>query len=218
VTVGSAVSQVLLPAIATAVNPVPIMAVVALLGSRHPRRNATMYLFVMLLVIVVVGMIDIYVAKNVSQSQTQGSGGFQLLVGLLFLAAFVMNWRKKPDASGETQVPKWMQTVDTISVIGVLVLGVALVNYALVSTAVAGILSVDASKTEAVTAFVVYIVISMSTIVAPLVYFLVAPKRSEHLLAGMRVWLLKHNRTILLWVFGLMGGLFVAEGLIAIFS
>lgn len=214
----SAVSQVLLPAIATAVNPVPIMAVVALLGSRYPRRNGGVFVLVMLVVILIVGMIDIYLVKNVDQSQSQGAGGFQLLVGLLFLAVFVMNWRKKPDPSGETQVPKWMQTVDTISLIGVLVLGVALVNYALVSTAVAGILSVDASKTEAVTAFVVYIVIALSTLVAPLIYFTVAPKRSEHLLARMKAWLLKNNRTILLWVFGLMGGLFVAEGLIAILS
>jgi hypothetical protein len=61
-------------------------------------------------------------------------------------------------------------------------------------------------------------VISLCTIVAPIVYFLIAPQRSEHVLARMRAWLVKHNRAILLWVFGIMGGLFLTEGVVAILS
>jgi hypothetical protein len=214
----SAISQVVLPAVATAVNPVPIMGVVALLGSRHPRRNAFTYLVVMALIMVTVAVIDVYVMKSVSKAQSDGSGGFQLLLGAVFLGVFVMTVRQRPAAGGASSEPKWMRTVDRISFFGAATLGVALVNYGLLSAAMSGILTSGASRSEGTTALVVYIVIALSTVIAPIVLYVVAPVRSRHVLSRLRAWLLRHNRVILMCVFGIMGGLFTAQGLVALLT
>jgi hypothetical protein len=214
----SAVSEVIVPAVATAVNPVPVMAVVALLGSKHPKRNAFTYLAVMALIMVVVAVIDVYLVKNVSRSQSDGSGGFQLLVGLIFLGVFVMTWRQHPSPDGSPVEPKWMRTVDRISFFGAATLGVALVNYGLLSAAMSGIIKSGASRSEATTALVVYIVIALSTVIAPIVLYLVAPVRSRSVLDRLRAWLLRHSRVILMCVFGIMGGLFTAQGMVALFT
>ena len=54
----------------------------------------------------------------------------------------------------------------------------------------------------------------MSTVIAPLVLYLVRPVWAREQLGRLQVWLTRHNGIILMIVFGLMGALFTAQGVV----
>ena len=72
------------------------------------------------------------------------------------------------------------------------------------------------SSTVQTSALVVFTLIATSTIIAPLIIYLVRPVWAKKVLGGFRDRLMKHNRVILIVVFGLMGLLFTVQGLVAL--
>jgi hypothetical protein len=96
------------------------------------------------------------------------------------------------------------------------VLGVALTNYALLSVGISTIRKAGVSTSAELQALAFFIVVSVSTVAATLILFLTRPRWAEVQLARLKIWLTLNSRAILLWVFGLMGALFTAQGLVAL--
>ena len=93
------------------------------------------------------------------------------------------------------------------------VLGLALVNYALVAGAMSDILKARLSVADGLAAIAVFTVLALSTEWGPYVAFVVDRPRSEQFMGRVRTALIAHNRVILIWVFTAMGVLYVAKGL-----
>jgi len=202
------------PALAIAVNPVPIIASVTLLSTSHGKRNAVYFIATVIFVMLAVGSLTIFVLGN-ANSSSAGTGGaaVQAAFGLIFLAVAVQQWRTKPV---EGQDPGWMKALDKAGLVAGVALGVSLTNYALLTTGVGKIVEsgLDASVQSA--ALVFFTVIATSTIVLPLIIYLVRPVWAKDKLGRLRDWLMLHNRVILIVVFGLMGLLFLAEGVMGL--
>jgi hypothetical protein len=91
-------SSVVGPALAIAVNPVPIMACVTLLSTAHGKRNALYFIATMWLIMLGVGSVLIFIAgSSASSSTSTGGAGVQAAFGLIFLAVAVQQWRTKPE-------------------------------------------------------------------------------------------------------------------------
>ena len=56
--------------------------------------------------------------------------------------------------------------------------------------------------------------VAVSTVVAPLVLYLLRPVSARKQLGRLQGWLRRHNRVILMIVFGFMGALFTAQGVV----
>jgi len=212
-----AIVAVLLPALATCVNPVPIIALIALLGTKHPKRNGAVYVLTMLGVFTLVAVIDLALlapSSDGSSASSSSTGGLTLFFGLIFLFVAIRQWRTPSPPPGEQ--PSWMKRLDTIGVFGSMVTGVALVNYALVSSATTGVIKSGATSSEAATAMVVYVILATITLTVPYLLYLLMPRQSMRLLVPFKGWLTLHSRVILIVVFGLMGTLFTVEGIVGL--
>jgi hypothetical protein len=212
---GNLLASLIVPALLIAVNPVPIIAVVTLLTTAHGKRNAGAFAATLVVVMLAVGLATIFLlGKTGSSSQsstTTGMAVLQTLFGLAFLTLAVLQWRSKPSASGET--PKWMTAVDKAGFSVAVVLGVSLTNYALLSAGGATILKSGVTSADKVAALLFFIVLATSTVVVPLILYFVRRTWADVQLGRLRGWLERHNRVLLISVFGLMGALFTAQGL-----
>jgi hypothetical protein len=207
-------SSILLPALAIAVNPVPIIASVTLLSTAHGKRNALYFIATMVILMLAIGSAVIFVVgQSDSTSTSTGGSSVTLAFGIIFLAVAVQQWRTKPV---EGKDPGWMKALDKAGLVAGVVLGVSLTNYALLTSGVEKIVKSGLSDSVQTSALVVFTLIATSTIIAPLIVYLVRPVWAKKVLGGFRDWLMKHNRVILITVFGLMGTLFTVQGLIAL--
>ena len=204
--------SLLVPALAIAVNPVPIIAAVTLLMTDHGRRNTATVLAALIAIMLADGLLTLFLLGSQSSgSQSAAHGGIQLVFGLVFVAIFVVQWRSKPVPPGEE--PSWMKLMNKAGFGAAVVLGLALTNYALLSAGMSTIRKAGLSTQQETAALVFFVVVSVSTVAATLIVFLVRPDWATEKLTRMKAWLTKHSRVILMVVFGLMGALFCAQGL-----
>jgi hypothetical protein len=210
--VSNVLVSLLVPALAIAVNPVPIIAAVTLLMTDHGRRNTAVFLAALIAIMAADGVLTLYLlGQQSSSSQSTGHAGVQLAFGLAFLALCFIQWRAKPVPPGEE--PGWMKMMNKAGIGAAVVLGLALTNYALLSAGISTIRQANLSTTEEAAALAFFIVVSVSTVAATLIVFLVRRRWAEVQLGRLKVWLTRHSRAILIIVFGLMGALFAAQGL-----
>jgi hypothetical protein len=204
--------SLILPALGIALNPVPILAAVALLMTKHGKRNCAIFLVTLAVVMYAVGALEIFLIGQAEASgngsASTGSVALQILFGLIFLAVAVMQWRTP---SGST--PTWMDKMDTAGFVASAILGFALTNYALVSTAAATIIKASVSSTDQAIALAFFTALAVSTVAIILIAAVVAPRWSDKKLVKLRVWLLANSRVILIVVFGFMGLLFIGLGI-----
>ena len=207
-------SSVVGPALAIAVNPVPIMACVTLLSTAHGKRNALYFIATMWLIMLGVGSVLIFIAgSSASSSTSTGGAGVQAAFGLIFLAIAVQQWRTRPE---EGKDPGWMKALDKAGLVAGVTLGVSLTNYALLTSAVGAIVKSGLSTSVQFSALVFFTIIATCTIILPLIIYLVRPVWARDKLGRLRDWLMLHNRVILIVVFGLMGLLFTVQGAIGL--
>jgi len=209
------ITSLILPALAIALNPIPIIAVVTLLSTDHGKRNAFAFIASVIAVMLAVGVLTIFVLGAKSSSQgtvTTGQAAAQTLFGVVFLALSALQWRAKPSATDEP--PGWMRMIDKAGIVASVVMALALTNYALLTAGAGKIRAAGVGTTPQAEALAFFILLAVSTVIAPLVLYLVRPVWAREQLGRLQVWLTKHNRVILMIVFGLMGALFTAQGVV----
>ena len=211
----SLLASLLVPALAIAVNPVPIIAAVTLLMTEHGRRNTAAFLTALILVMVADGLLTLFlIGQKSAGSSTAAHAWVQIVFGIVFLGLFVLQWRARPPADGEE--PGWMKMMNKAGFGAAVVLGLALTNYALLSAGVSTIRNAGVSSSQQLAALAFFVAVAVSTVAATLILFLAFPRWAEKALVRLKAWLTKHSRAILLIVFGLMGLLFAVEGVLAL--
>ena len=159
---------------------------------------------------------------NVAQTSSTASdsvswGTIALGVGMLALAR--RNWRKRPAPGAEPVMPKWLATVESVSPVKALGLGVALAavnpkNLILTAGAAAGLAQVSGlTTTDAVVAIAVFVVIASLTIAGPVVYSLVGGAKAKACLDSAKTWLTAHNAAVMAVLFLVFGVDLIAKGL-----
>ena len=204
--------SLIVPALGIALNPMPIIAVVALLATDHAKRNAAAFIASMVAVMLTVGVLTIFVlaSKSSQTASTTAQAAVQTLAGLFFLSLVVIQWRAKP--SDTDKPPGWMRLIDKAGLSAAIIMAVVLMNYALL-TAGAGLIRKSGLGTSQQTqALVFFILVSASTVIAPLVLYAVRPVWAREQLGRFNGWLTRHNRAMVMIVFGVLGALFLAQG------
>ncbi len=209
---GNLLTSLVLPALAIAVNPVPIIAVVTLLAAEHGRRNAFAFLVSLVAVMLTVGVLTIFVlgSKSSQSSATTAQAAAQTAFGVVFLALFAAQWRAKPSATDEP--PGWMRMIDRAGLSAAVIMALALTNYALLSAGAGIIRKAEVGTSQQALALAFFVLLAVSTVIAPLALYLLRPAWAKEQLGRLQSWLTRHNRVILMIVFGSMGALFTAQG------
>jgi hypothetical protein len=219
---GQGISEVLTFAVGVAISPVPIMAVILMLFSQRARVNGPMFLAGWALALAVVGGVAYFVsdagdaATSSTASDTISWG--KVVFGVLFLLLAARNWRSRPQAGAEPELPKWMAGIDSLAPgkafgLGLLLAGLNPKNLLLSIGAAAGLAQLGLSTADAVVSLVVFVVVGSLTIAGPVVYYLVGGDHAKIQLDSMKDWLAVHNAAVMTVLFLVLGVDLIAKGI-----
>jgi threonine/homoserine/homoserine lactone efflux protein len=126
---GQAIGDILPSAVGVAISPVPIIAVILVLGTPRARTNGSAFAIGWVIGLVIVGVVVLLVANGADDPDSGSSTTVdvvKLVFGLLFLVLAGAQWRKRPRPGFEAPWPKWMQAIDQFSAGKAFGLGVVL--------------------------------------------------------------------------------------------
>jgi hypothetical protein len=212
--------QILPVAIAITVNPVPIIAALLMTATRRPIVNGLTYVTVLVVVMAALGAVVLLLFHDVAFTPGDDVAYLirvaWLLVGLAFVAAFVVLWLRKPAPDDGEREPRWMRIVTAMGPGGAAVVGLLLVNYEMQTPAMMDILGGDLSRVEAFVALAVFVVVACSIPAAIIVASIAARRRLAGVMERAKAWLTVHQRPILLVLFAAIGAIYTTKGIVVL--
>ncbi len=216
---GLALAELLPAAVGIALNPPAVVAVILMLSSAHPRRNAISFLCGWMTGLFLVGAVVLLVGdlSGALGGQSTTALVVKLLLGVVLLAVAFTQWRKGRSAAGEPEMPGWMRSLAEFSaakcfVTAALFSGLNPKTLALNVAGVALIVEAQLSVATEWAALAVFVVLSSVTVAAPVAYYLVAPEGSKRALDASKRWLVANNAAITAVVLLVLGVMLVAAG------
>ena len=214
-----AIGQVLGNAVGVAISPVPIIALILMLFSRAAKVNSVAFLVGWLVGLTGIGLVVLAIGVQASDgTESDGGGAVKVVVGLLFLALAVKQWRSRPKAGAEPEMPGWMSAIDDFTAIKALGLGLLLTvpnpkNLGLTVSAAASISADGLDGGSAIGALAVFVVLASLTIIVPVVGYLLLGERAEGPLTTMKDWLTANTHTVMTVLFLVLGAKVLGDGL-----
>ena len=219
---GQAIGNTLSMAIGVAISPVPIIAVVLMLGTPRARTNGLAFAAGWLVGLTVVGA-AVLIAANGNATTSTGQPAtwvsvLKLLFGVLFLLLAAHSWRGRPRAGQEAPMPKWMQTIDEFGAakslgMGVLLSAVNPKNLALTAAAAAAIAQTDIPGGQQAVALAVFILIGSLTILVPVVIYFAMGAKAKHILDEINQFMAAHNAAIMTVLFLVLGAKLIGDAI-----
>ena len=217
----TAIGDLLPSAVGVALSPIPIIAVILMLGTPKARSNGPAFAIGWIVGLVVVSIIVLVAASGASDSDSAAATGVEwgkLLLGVLFLALASRQWRGRPKKGETATMPTWMATIDTFTPVKSLVLGATLSgvnpkNLALTAAAAATIAQADLSGGQSAAAVAVFVVLGSVTVVGPVLFFLFASARAAGPLESIKDLMSAHNAVIMMVVLLILGAKLIGAGL-----
>ncbi len=217
------VGDLLPSALGVALSPVPIIAIVLVLGSPRARSQGTAFAvgWILGLVVVSVAVVLVAGANEPPDEPSAVVGWLKIAIGGLFLALAAKQWQSRPVPGSEAATPAWMDAIDTMSAPRTLLVGAALSglnpkNLALTLAAAATIGQAALSGSSTAVAIGVFVVVGSLTVAGPVVVSLLAPERSARPLASIKEFMSAHNAAIMMIVLLLLGAKLLGNGLAAV--
>lgn len=189
-----------------AISPVAAVGMIAVLTTKQqPRIKGFVYLLGASIPLVVIGVVSIFFFTSLSLQPKNAnvSSTIDLVAGVLLLALAVKNFYTKPKKSKKAQHSFGIgQTI----LLGTVIM---LTNFSTI------VLFIPAMKDVAVSSLttpdktlvlLVSIFVTLSLVALPLLIAVVAPNSSKSILEKLRVFMVRHNKTIIqsmLIVFGI---------------
>lgn len=219
---GSVIGEILPEAIGVAISPIPIIAMVLMLGSTKGKKNGLAFLFGWLIGLGFIGTLVLLLADPAGASTDSGPalwvGWLVLALGVLLVLLAVKQWRGRPAPGEEVEMPKWMQAIDQFTAgksfgIGFLLAAVNPKNLILTLAAAAAIGAAGLSTGEAFGTLAVFVVIGTLGLLIPLSIYLFKGDRAPAILSEINQWLGAHNTAIMAVLFVVIGFKLVGGGL-----
>jgi threonine/homoserine/homoserine lactone efflux protein len=202
---GDAIGQVLSLGVGVALSPVPIIAVVLMLGTPRARSNGPAFLAGWLIGLALAGAIVLAVSSGADASDDGAPATWvsvlKLVLGLLLLAVAVKQWRGRPQGD-EAQLPKWMQAIDEFRPQRALAMGVALSainpkNLLLTIGAAAAIAQTGIEAGQQAVALAVFVLVGTVGPGLPVAIYFAMGARAEHVLEELKDWMARNNAAIM---------------------
>lgn len=222
-TLGQAIGGLLPAAVAVAISPIPIIAVIIMLGTPKARTNGPAFGFGWIVGLAAVSTIVLLVSHGAGTSDgdssaSTGANTFQLVLGLLLLFLALKQWRGRPKEGETPSMPKWMEDVDHFAApmalgMGLLLSAVNPKNLILTASAAAAIGQAGLSGSQDAIAVAVFVAIGSVTVVGAVLFYLIGGSRSEQALGSIKSFMATHNAVIMTVLFLVLGAKILGEGI-----
>ncbi len=217
---GNVIGEVLPVAVAVAVSPVPVIAVILMLFTPKARTNSVAFLLGWLLGLTVVGSIVLIAGDVASDDSGEStvSGVVKLVFGLLFLVLAVRSWRSRPKAGEDPEMPGWMAAIENFGAgksagIAALLSGLNPKNLALTVAGAATIAAAGLTTGEEIGAFAVFVAIGSVTVAAPVLVYLIMGERAQGGLNSLKEWLVANNNTVMAVLLVVLGAKLLGDAI-----
>lgn len=216
---GSVIGQILGFAIGVAISPVPVVAVILMLFSKSAAKNSVSFAVGWILGLSVVGLLVLALGVTISDSdESDAAGVVKLLIGLLFVALAVKQWKGRPADGEAAQMPGWMNSIDSFTAgkslgFGFLMAAVNPKNLGLTIAAAATIGAAGLDTSNEIVTLVVYVLIASVTIILPVGAYLILGDRADAPLTTAKQWLIDNNNTVMSVLFVVLGFKLIGDAL-----
>lgn len=219
---GPVLGEILPLALGVAISPIPVIAAILMLLSPKARVTSAGFLLGWVLGIVVAVTVFTLLSSALPDADADASkpiqGVIQLLLGALLLLLAVRQWRGRPKAGEEPTMPKWMQAIDKVSFpvalgLGFLLSAVNPKNLLLAASAGVDIGSAGLDTGSTALVIAIFTLIAASTVLVPVVGYLIAADRLRGPLDALRVWLGRENAVIMSVLLLVIGVSLIGKGI-----
>jgi len=219
--VSGALGQLFASGVGVALSPIPVIAVILMLTTPRGRVTGFAFMTGWLAGLAAATGIVLLLANGANQAGSTSADAAHwatLLVGLLFLALAVRQWRARPKGDTKADLPPWMAGIDSFGVpkcfaLGALLSGVNPKNLAMAVSAGVALAETGGSTGQLVLGALIFIVIGSLSVAGPVLGSLVVPARTTPVLAEAKSWLVDHNSAIMFVLFAVLGASKTGEGL-----
>jgi hypothetical protein len=208
-------------AAAVALSPIPIAAVVLVLGT--PRALASGSAFASGWVLGLAAIMTIALALTDGSDDHDSARGLAvdvalIVVGSAFLLLAARKWRTRPRDGAAPPTPRWMKTLAAVTPARALLLGAATSganpkNMALTAAGAASISQAGVEGGQAALAGLAFVLIGSATVVGLVLAHAIAPERSAGALARIQRFMLANSAVIMMVILVLLGAKILGDGL-----
>ena len=210
--------QLLVDGIGITLAPWCVIGVILILSGPSPLRKAIAFLLgaattmtaIMIACELLVGRLEVTDADTASSRVDW----VKLALALLLLGYGL--WRlRRPPAPPST--PRWLTLIDRLTMPTSYAIGLLMPNPIFAAAGGIQIVKADLSAPATVAWLVFFILVSLSSMITPVVLYARSPAATGLRLAGWKQWLGVHTGQILTWMCIGYGGLIAVESAIALF-
>lgn len=219
---GAVIGEILPLALGVAISPIPIIAAILMLLSPKARVTSVGFLLGWIVGIVLAVTVFTLLSSVLPDEDADTSapirGTIQLVLGALLILLAVRNWRARPRPGQEPTLPAWMQAIDTFGFgkafgLGFLLSALNPKNLLMGAGAGTAIGGGALSGGEPALVIAIYTVLAASTVLVPVVGYLLAADRLGGVLEAMRGWLQKENAVIMAVLLLVIGVSMIGKGI-----
>ena len=216
------IGEILPSAVGIAISPIPIIAAILMLLSPRAKGTSVGFLLGWVAGIVVALVVFTLLSSIIPASDPSAAkpiaGWIKIVLGVLLLLLAVQEWRKRPHLGQQPPLPGWMKGIDSMNAGQGFGLGFLLsaVNPKNLLLAVAGGLAIGSATLpfgQTVIVCAIFVVIAASTVLVPVIAYLIASKQMAAPLGRLRDWLVQHNAAIMATVLLVIGVVLIGKGI-----
>jgi len=208
-----AIGSLLVSAAAVALSPIPIIAIVVVLGTPKARTAGPAFALGWVVGIAVVATASVLLladADDPNSSTATGINWVDVGVGVLFLGMAAKQWGKRPEPGQAPETPGWMARLDSLNAGRAVGLGLVLSalnpkNLALTFTAAASIAAAGLSDADTAIAIAVFVIVGSITVAGAVVVYLIDAERAARPLEAVKGFMSDHNAVIMMVILLLLG-------------
>jgi hypothetical protein len=222
--VGTTVINILPFAVAVAISPIAIIAVILILLSGEARRNGLAFLAGWILGLSIAVIIALVIASLLPAKplipggkREQIASLVKLVLGGALLLLGLRAWRQRQKLSGQApELPQWLATVESCSAsraFGLAALLAAAGNLTLILAVGLEVARARLGIPQEVGALAIFILIASLMDAAIVCYFFLGHDQAAKTLVGLKTWLVVHNATLTAVALLVVGLILLGKGI-----
>jgi len=219
---GPVIGEILPLAVGIAISPVPIIAAILMLLSPKAKGASVGFLLGWITGIVVAIVVFTLLSSVLPAQDESGSspvrGVIKIILGALLLFLALRQWRGRPAEGEQATMPKWMSAIDSMTAgkalgLGFLLSAVNPKNLLMAISAGLIIGGAGLAVEQTVVVIVIFVLLAASTVLIPVVAYLIASERLAGPLDRLRAWLVNNNATIMAVLLLVIGVAVIGKGI-----
>jgi threonine/homoserine/homoserine lactone efflux protein len=217
-----AIGQVLVFGLGVGLSPIPIIAVVLMLGTPRARANGPAFVLGWIVGLALVGTIILVVAGGAGATEGDQPATWVsvllLVLGAVLVLLAVRQWRGRPRRGQEAAMPSWMRTIDHFTPVRSAAIAFALSalnpkNLLLTIGAGAAIAQTGADPAQEAVALAVFVLIGTLGTAVPVALYVALGDRATRPLDELKTWMAANNAAIMAVLCLVIGVKLIGDGI-----